>query len=411
MLAGRAETGFQVYGTQGGRLLGPPLGVRSASAPFTMLAFSNDEQVIFTGDPQGISRFWRATEISPVSDDELSATDHLFWAPSADRAMVALPDAAGIAIGDTAGHVHVLPNGATLDDVAAVSEDVSFVGHTAEVVRLISDRSGMWIASAATDNSVRVWNTQSGQPLAWIVEIEGEAVDDMTFSPDASSLAILRGSTLGLYNVSDGALTAEFEFDEPHYSLAFATNERIYAGGANGMLEAISHDGDGAWSRQPLWQGPNAILQLAASPRGRYLILVDDNGLASQFVLAEGRVSPQVLELPAPVEEITFGRSGARAYFRTARWTHRVSLGIDGLYWVDSVLSPKPLNGARIVFGPKDSDTANRAYLPAAHNGFAELVELGFAGSARPGVFGNKSELLSEWGPRLGPVGQDAATD
>jgi len=411
VLAGRAEAGFQVYGTRDGRVVGPPLGIRGPAGPITMLAFSHDEQVVFTGNPQGVSRFWRATEIPPVTDDELAATDHLFWAPSADRPMVALPGANGIAVGDAAGHVHVLPSGASPETVAAVSEDVSFVGHTAEVSRLTSDRSGSRIASVATDNSIRVWNTDSGQPLAWITEIEGEAVDEMIFSPDASLLAVLKGTTLSLYDVSDGSLMEEFEFGEPHYSLAFATDERIYAGGDNGMLEAISRDSDGAWSRQSLWQGTNAIRRLAASPRGRYLILVDDNGLASQFVLAEGRVSQLTIEIPGPVEEITFGRSGSRAFFRTARWTHRISLGIDGLHWVDSVLSPKPVNGGRIVFGPQGSDTANRAYLPAARNGFVELVELGLGGSTSPGVFGNKAELLSEWRQRLGPDLQDSVSD
>jgi hypothetical protein len=153
---------------------------------------------------------------------------------------------------------------------------------------------------------------------------------------------------------------------------------------------------------QQVWQGANAIRQLAASPRGQYLILVDDAGLASQFILSQGQVSGAPLQFTGTVEEIAFAYSDARAYFRTARWTHRVSLGVNGLHWVDSVFSPKPLNGARIVFGPAGSDTANRAYLPAARNGFIELVELGFPGSKSPGLFGSRGELLAEWRHRLG---------
>ena len=162
---------------------------------------------------------------------------------------------------------------------------------------------------------------------------------------------------------------------------------------------------------QQLWQGTSAIQQLAVSPRGEYLVLVDDTGLASQFILAEGRLGSQALQIPGPVEEIAFGSSGARAYFRTARWTHRVSLGVNGLHWVDSAFSPKPLNGARIVFGPAGSGTANRAYLPAARNGFVELVELGFPGSTSPGLFGNREELLAEWRGRLGRAEPAAVVD
>jgi hypothetical protein len=141
---------------------------------------------------------------------------------------------------------------------------------------------------------------------------------------------------------------------------------------------------------------------LEASPRGKYLVMVDDAGLASQLILEEGRLGEQTLALPGRVEEIAFGRSGSRAYFRTSRWTHRVGVSVNGLHWVDSMVSPKPLNGAQIVFGPAGSGTENRAYFPAARNGFIELAELPFPGSARPGLFGNREDLLTDWRTRLG---------
>ena len=406
-LAGRAETGFQTYSSRDGRLVGPPIGVRGASSQTTMLAFSTDEQVIFTGNQQSLSRFWQATEIPPVAEGGSADTDHSLWQPSADRVMAALPEGKGMVIGDPGGHVHVLSGGASLAEVQALSEDVSFVGHTAEVMRLSVDQSGSLIASAAMDNTVRAWHADSGQPYPWIAEIEGDVVENLVFSPDGAVLAVLQGTSLGLLSVENGSVVAEVELGELHESVAFAPDGRLYAGGDSGVLRVVSQDGEGNWSMQQLWQGASAIRQIAVSPRGEFLVLVDDTGRASQFMLAEGRVGDQVLQIPGPVEEIAFGHSGARAYFRTARWTHRISLGINGLHWVDSVFSPKPLNGARIVFGPAGSDTANRAYLPAARNGFIELVELGFPGATSPGLFGNRVELLAEWRPRLGQVEAD----
>jgi hypothetical protein len=138
------------------------------------------------------------------------------------------------------------------------------------------------------------------------------------------------------------------------------------------------------------------------SPRGNLLVLADGDGLASQFLLGEGRIGERTLRFPGPVEEITFSRSGARIFVRTARWTHRVSLAIDGMHWLDAAFSPKPLHGARIVFGLAGTKTANYAYLPVARNGFVELAELAFPGSGGPALFGKKHELLAEWRERLG---------
>jgi hypothetical protein len=335
----------------------------------------------------------------------------LVWQPSADHVMLVLPDAQGTVIGDTSGHVHVLPVGAGPEEVEAVSGDVSFIGHNAETLLMRSDRNGEFVASAAEDNSIRVWNTDTGQPLPFSAEVDGDVITALSFSPDGGLLAVLQGASVALLDSTNGSLVAEMELGEPHRGLAFSNNDQIYVGGESGALRLIVRDADGAWSTQQLWQGSRPIRQLEASPRGKYLIIVDDAGLASQLILEEGRIGEQTLAFPGPVEEISFSRSGSRVFFRTARWTHRAATSINGLHWVDSVISPKPLNGARIVFGPAGSDTANRAYFPAARNGFVELVELAFPGSARPGLFGNRDDLLAEWRTRLGVVAEQEQPD
>jgi WD40 repeat protein len=411
VLAGQAETGYQIYSSRDGRLVGPPIGVRNDDLQQLMLAYSQDEQVIFTGNPDGVSRFWRATEIPPVTEEVFAPGGHLVWQPSADHVMLVLPDAQGIVIGDTSGHVHILPVGAGPEEVEAVSRDVSFIGHNAETLLMRSDRNGKFVASAAEDNSIRVWNTDTGQPLPFSAEVDGDVITALSFSPDGGLLAVLQGASVALLDSTDGSVVVEMELGEPHRGLAFSNNDQIYVGGESGALRLIVRDADGAWSTQQLWQGSRPIRQLEASPRGKYLIIVDDAGLASQLILEEGRVGEQTLAFPGPVEEISFSRSGSRVFFRTARWTHRAAASINGLHWVDSVISPKPLNGARIVFGPAGSDTANRAYFPAARNGFVELVELAFPGSARPGLFGNRDDLLAEWRTRLGVVAEQEQPD
>ena len=409
VLAGRAETGYQVYSTADGRLAGPPIGVGSAAGPGGMLAFSEDETVIFAGSPGSDLRFWQATEIPSDADAAPAFNEHRLWQPSADRVTVALPGAQGIVIGDSNGHVHVLPAGAGLADVQALSEEISYLGHTTEVVRLAVDRSGALVASVAADNSVRAWDTDSGKPSPWTARMEGDAVSGIAFSPDASLLTVLRGSSLSLLDVTSGDTVVEFDLGESHASHVFAADDRIFVGSESGVLRQIVRDGDGTWSMQQFWRGERPIRQLAQTPRGNYLVIVDDLGTARLFALAAGEIGERIIEFPGPVEEVAFGSSNSRAWFRTARWVHRVSLSSNGLHWIDSVFAPKPLQGAGIVFGA--GDNANRAYLPAARNGFVELVELAFPGASQPGLFGNRQDLLTEWSTRLGYEPQPGSTD
>ena len=397
-LAGRAEAGYQLYSTTDGRLVGPPIGVRGATGPDAILAFSADEQVIFTGSPLEQMRFWRATDVPPAIDS--AASEQLLWQPSADRVTVALPGARDVVIGDSEGHVHVLPVAGGTIRIDSRTEDLSYLGHSAAVTQLSVNKDGSVVASAAADNSIRVWETESGKPRALNVRLEGGVIRELAFSPDRPVLAVLQTSTLTLLAVNDGAVIAEFDLGEPHSSMEFAAAGRLFVGSDSGVLRQVASDADGAWSMQRLWQGARPIDQLAHSSRGDFLIIVDDAGTASQFLLNEGHIGELTLEFPAPVEDIVFARSGARAYFRTARWVHRVSLSAAGLRWIDGVFAPQPLQGARVVFG--DGDAMRRAYLPAARNGVVELVELPFPGSSQPGLLGNYRELLDEWRARLG---------
>jgi hypothetical protein len=249
------------------------------------------------------------------------------------------------------------------------------------------------LASVAADNSLRVWDTDSGQPLPYSAQIDGPPVVRVVFSPDASKLGVLNGDHVRLLSVADGAVIARFRLAEPHDAIAFAGDGELYLGDASGALRLLETDADGDWKLRQLWQGSAAIRWLEASPRGEYLVLVDENNLASQFVLGEGRISSGTLALPADVQDVVF--NGSRVLFRTSRWVHRASVSVAGLSALDSVFVPKALNGARL------QATANGTYLATASAGFIELVELGFDGSSGPMLFGNKDELLAEWRLRL----------
>lgn len=403
VLAGRPDIGFQMYGSMDGRQVGPPVGVRDDAFASDLLSYSNDEQVLLTGAADGVVRVWKAPELSVDTDAIANTGEHQVWHPSADRVLRITSDASRILVGDPAGHVHVIPADANPGDLQAIDEDVSFVGHNAEVEALSLDSSGSLVASAASDNSIRIWNTDSGQPFPYVAEISGAPVTRMLFSPDASLLGILNDDHVWLMNVASGEPIADFELGESHAGIAFAKDDQLYVGGESGSLRLINRDGEGSWAVSTLWQGAAPIRWLKASPRGDYLVLVDQSNLASQFILAEGRLADGVLQLPKAVSDITFASGGLRALFHTSRWVHRAGSSMAGLVWQDSVFAPKAIHGAGVIAGSPDagSPAANRLYLPIARKGFVEFVELGFRGSSNPGLFGNRKELLDEWQPRL----------
>ena len=411
VIAGKPDIGFQVFATADGRLVGPPVGVRGKSASRDVLLFSEDEQTLVTGTSDDMLRFWKASQVG-AGDPAAVAGGHQVWSPSGGRVAVTLPGAAEIAVGDPSGHVHLIAAGATREDLQAINDDVSFFGHNSAVRALAAASDGTLVASAAADNTVRVWSAENGEPMPYVVDVTGSPMLHMAFSADASILALLNDASLQLVNVADGDPVAAFDLDELHNGIAFAGNSRLFIGAESGALRSVDVDDSGTWKLRQVWQGAAPVRMLEASPRGHFLVLVDADNRASQFVLAEGQMSTSVLQLPGPVRDVRFG-SGGRVLMHTARWVHRISSSVAGLMWLDSVFVPNALPGRQIVHGglvPSDP-AAHRAYLPVVRNEFVELVELWFRAPSSPGLFGNKDELLAEWQAKLGGESAQVAAE
>jgi len=400
VLVGRADRGFQVYDSSNGHLLGPPLGSGS-TASVRMLTFSSDEQIVVTGGSGGLARFWRVPTIAPEGVE----IDQPIWSAAGDAVAIVTPDATTVVVGDRQGNVHILPTNIGPDALATAADDVSFFGHNDEVRVLAVSTDGSRVVSAAGDNTVRVWNTVDGMPSSFIVGIDGDPINKLAFARNAALIGILNGTGVQVINADTGAMLARFDLGERHSGIAFADKEHLYIGSESGALRVISRESGDNWSVQILWQGESPIRWLEASPRSEFLILVDENNMAQQFSLREGRIGESVLHLPSAVEGLSFAPGGSRVLFRTARWIHRVGSSPTGLIWIDAILGPKAVNGARMVFGPyinAAAATGSRLYVPVAGDTFVRLVELNFGGDKGPSLFGNKQQLLEEWHRRLG---------
>ena len=171
VVAGQPATGYNVYDSNSGALLTPAIGVHDSDGSTDLLAFSGDEQMVLTGSLPSTPRMWRVA--STLVEEGSPGSDHAVWSRSGDRVMAITPDARHIALGDPSGHVHILPAGATLEDLATASDGVSFLGHVGEVRYLTADRSSQLIASVDERNTLRVWRVVGGEPLPWVTELPG----------------------------------------------------------------------------------------------------------------------------------------------------------------------------------------------------------------------------------------------
>ena len=116
------------------------------------------------------------------------------WPPAGDAVAILTPDASSIVVGDQSGNVHFLPANSGPEAFQNAEEVVSFIGHSGKVRILAASPDGSRIASVAYDNSVRVWDTETGLPRSFFGEAAASSIQRIVFSPDASMLAILGGN-------------------------------------------------------------------------------------------------------------------------------------------------------------------------------------------------------------------------
>ncbi len=405
VLLGRSDHGFQVYSTNNGQSIGPTLGSGADTKFASLLGFSADEQTIVTGGSDSTARFWRTPAIT-AAIESVEDDANFVWPRSDDAVAVATPDAKTIIVGDRQGNVHMLPAGDSREAFMSAREDVSFLGHSRRVRILSVSRDGSRVASAADDNSIRIWSTATGLPQPFFGDISGNPIEKIVFSPDASMLGLLSSNRVHIMDTDSGVMLALFELGERHQSIAFADSDHLFVGSESGTLRVVTRETGENWSIQTVWQGDVAIRWLEASPQSRFLVVVDQNNLAQQFILGEGRLGERAVQLSGNVEEVSFAPSGSRVLLRTSRWVHRASSGASGLIWMDAVFAPRSIGAARMVFGGSIAKSAaplgNRVYLPVAGDGFVQLVELNFDAARGPALFGNKEKLLDEWRFRLG---------
>lgn len=413
VIAGNERYGFQVYRSDDGALNGPALGAGHHQPSAQLLAFSQDEQIVVTAETLGRSRVWQvpvaAVAVPAPSGDGDSG--HALWRQSGDLVSTLSPTGERLAIGDTAGHVHVLHVNASEEELAEAADELSFLGHRSPIADLVFSPDGGVVASVDTAGTVLLWDAASGLPRPSSSGVSASTVDRMAFSPSSRRLALLGGRRIRVMDVADGQVLADIELGEPHTSIAFAADDQLFIGSASGTLRMLEPDRTGSWNVRNVWAGSSGLRELEVSPARQLLVIVDAMNRGLLLDLRNGRIGTSVLQLPSPVSDIAFSPNESRALFRTGRWIHRASLSPRGLVWLDAMPAPKPLPGSRLVFEQGSpvageetqggNGAGNRVMLLTRDAGFAEVAVFDFHYASGPTLFGTREDLLRDWRRRL----------
>src|SRR5690606_1296562 len=115
------------------------------------------------------------------------------------------------AIGDHAGHVHILHVNASDEELAEAGDELNFLGHRSAVTQLTFSKDGSLVASAGAAGSIRIWDTGTGLPRPYHGGGSARAVDQLEFSPSAGRLAVLGGRRVLVLDVPTGDVLADVD--------------------------------------------------------------------------------------------------------------------------------------------------------------------------------------------------------
>ncbi len=217
--------------------------------------------------------------------------DRIPGAGMLDAAVARLTTAKIVDVGGGVNSVAISPDGkriaAAVDDNtirlfdAGSGQPVGYpmFGHTAAVNTVTFSLDGKWLASGSDDHTVRLWKVDTGQPVGRPLTGHTGSVQTVTFSPDGHRLASGgHDNTVRLWNLDTGRQIGDplGGITDWVNSVAFSPDGHRLASGGRDGLKMWNADTGQSMSASPA--GPSAAWNsVAFSPDGHRLAAASDD--------------------------------------------------------------------------------------------------------------------------------------
>jgi WD40 repeat protein len=114
-------------------------------------------------------------------------------------------------------------------------------GHSGYVNSVAVTPDGRWVVSASSDNTLKVWELQSGRE---VITIEGHSasVNGVALTPDdRRAVSASRDKTIRVWDLDTGCPIATFTCDAAAYCCTVGATQIIIAGDSGGHIHFLVH--------------------------------------------------------------------------------------------------------------------------------------------------------------------------
>ena len=179
--------------------------------------------------------------------------------------------------------------------------DAVLEAHTAPIVALSVSPDGATLASAAWDNTVRLWPLAGG--AARVLEGHTQNVNGVAFTPDGKAVvSAAYDLTLRIWPL-DGMAPTIVTLPTPLSAVAVAGDGEIVAAGANGMVYLLDPAGR---VKGEVQAAPTPIIAVAVSGDGAFVAAAGIRGSVAVIARAERKLARTLVGPGLPVWSVAF---------------------------------------------------------------------------------------------------------